>query len=131
MDYLKMESSLGLGLENMENENQKSKITTKTSSKSKSYIKNDKTKQEIENIKSQSSVEDLTASPKDESLDHIDDTLFQSKQEQSLDSWRLTMVPASMRSFNSAHLDKDERSGDYSREAEVGPSGRNVMDKIA
>ena len=48
-----------------------------------------------------------------------------------MDSSRLTIVPASMRSFNSAPLDKNPETNDYSKEAEVATPNRRMMDKIA
>jgi len=66
-----------------------------------------------------------------DSSQHFDDQLFQSKQAQELSEQKLTIVPPT-RSFTSAHLPKNDATGDYSKEAEMMMEpDRRIMDKIA
>lgn len=61
----------------------------------------------------------------------IDDQLFQSKQAQEMNEQKLTIVPT-VRSFSSAPMQKNEATGDYSKEAEMMMQpDRRIMDKIA
>jgi len=66
-----------------------------------------------------------------ESVSSADDQLFQSRQSQELSEQKLTILP-STGSFDSARMDKDETTGDYSKEGQAMSSpNRRVMDKIA
>jgi len=66
-----------------------------------------------------------------ESVSSADDQLFQSRQSQELSEQKLTILP-STGSFDSAQMDKDETTGDYSKEGQAMSSpNRRVMDKIA